>query len=136
VVAVVFDHAGRIAVVRHAFRDPRWALPGGWIGAHEQPDVAVARELAEELGVRVRVDAVLDAESHREGVRPRFPTPSALTISYACTITDVEAPVGLSVELREVAWVDASAPPADLTPFDARSVRLALGRSRGAGSPS
>ena len=40
----------------------RWELPGGKVEAGETPDLALVREIAEELGCRVRVETWLDGE--------------------------------------------------------------------------
>jgi 8-oxo-dGTP diphosphatase len=40
----------------------RWELPGGKVEDGETPDDAVQREIAEELGCRVRVDSWLEGE--------------------------------------------------------------------------
>ena len=40
----------------------RWELPGGKVEAGETPAHALVREIAEELGCRVRVEAWLDGE--------------------------------------------------------------------------
>ena len=40
----------------------RWELPGGKVDPGETPEAAVVRELAEELGCRVEVEAWLEGE--------------------------------------------------------------------------
>jgi ADP-ribose pyrophosphatase YjhB (NUDIX family) len=56
--AVVCDDAGRVLLVRER-RDGGWTLPGGWADVGETPAEAVAREVEEEAGYRVRVARVL-----------------------------------------------------------------------------
>ncbi len=41
----------------------RWELPGGKVEAGESPDDALVREIAEELGCRVRVEWWLEGEA-------------------------------------------------------------------------
>ena len=60
--AVILDAHGRLLVVRHTYRRPAWGLPGGLVGRREQPEVALARELREELGVVASVGALVYAD--------------------------------------------------------------------------
>ncbi len=67
-VAVVVRR-GRILLGRRA-RDPyagTWDLPGGFLEAGETPSRALARELREELGVRVRAPRLLGFFTDRYG---------------------------------------------------------------------
>lgn len=38
----------------------KWALPGGYMDADEMPEAALARELAEEVGIAVELDKLLE----------------------------------------------------------------------------
>jgi ADP-ribose pyrophosphatase YjhB (NUDIX family) len=51
--ALILDPDDRVLLVRFDWPDKTvWALPGGGIDADEPPDRAIARELAEECGLR------------------------------------------------------------------------------------
>lgn len=62
VTAALIEEGGRILLAR---RKPgkhmggRWELPGGKIEPGESPEQSLARELAEELGIEVRVGELL-----------------------------------------------------------------------------
>ena len=47
---IVRDGQGRVLLVRHSYGPPVWALPGGGMRSHEDPEAAALRELREELG--------------------------------------------------------------------------------------
>ncbi len=48
--AIAEDEQGRVLLVRHSYT-PGWSLPGGGVDHGEAPDVAVIRELEEEVGL-------------------------------------------------------------------------------------
>jgi 8-oxo-dGTP diphosphatase len=61
--ALIQDDQGRILVLEHTYRRAvPWGLPGGWLKHAESPEAGLAREVLEETGLRVRVDALLAAD--------------------------------------------------------------------------
>jgi 8-oxo-dGTP diphosphatase len=73
----------------------RWELPGGKVEAGETPDLALVREIAEELGCRVRVETWLDGEQ---------PIGNAHVLRAAhCTLLDGEPRPG--VDHDELRWL-------------------------------
>ena len=65
---VVEDEAGHVLLVRRD-REPRlgwWAFPSGFVDAGEVLEEAAVREVREEAGVEVRLDALLGAYSEMD----------------------------------------------------------------------
>jgi 8-oxo-dGTP diphosphatase len=65
---VVEDAAGRILLLRrnHEPRMGQWAFPSGFVDAGEVLEAAAAREVLEEAGVEIHVEALLGAYSEAE----------------------------------------------------------------------
>ena len=71
-VGVIRDEEGRVLVSRrsaHRHQGNRWEFPGGKVEADESVEAALARELAEELGLTVRCSRPLIDITHDYGDR-------------------------------------------------------------------
>ncbi len=76
--ALIQDDAARILVVEHTYRrEVPWGLPGGWLKHAESPEAGLRREVLEETGLDVTVDALLAAD---------FWGSSQLDLLYRCTV--------------------------------------------------
>jgi 8-oxo-dGTP pyrophosphatase MutT (NUDIX family) len=89
----------------------RWELPGGKVDAGESPDDALVREIAEELGCRVRVDGWLEGEQPIDGTH--------LLRAARCVLVEGEPRAGADhdalrwlapEQLDEVDWLEPDRP--------------------------
>src|SRR5690606_6996736 len=61
------DGAERVLLIRHSYGQRDWTLPGGGIGAGEDPAIAAAREFKEELSCAVtdlQLQSIRDEQLH------------------------------------------------------------------------
>jgi ADP-ribose pyrophosphatase YjhB (NUDIX family) len=76
--ALIQDEHGRILVLEHTYRQAiPWGLPGGWLKHAESPEAGLVREVFEETGLRISVDALLGADFWGRG---------QLDLLYRCSI--------------------------------------------------
>jgi len=117
--AIIERADGHRLFVRHIYRQ-HWGVPGGLLERGETPEVAVAREVFEEVGLRIQLlgepAVVVDAD------------PQRVDIVFRARPIDEDDPVGpKSPEIDEVRWF-----PADQTPelqFETAGALVALARS-------
>ena len=87
-----------------------WEFPGGKLERGESPEVALRREIKEELGIEVEVGDIF-AVGHHE-----YPTKTVLLLVYRAQIV---SGIPQCREVAEFAWLDAQQvadlelPPAD-----------------------
>lgn len=87
--AVIRDSRGRVLIAYHPYRRA-WGLPGGFVEHGEQPDVALRREIGEELGVTASIGPLLGAHA--------APDIQHLTLYYAATIAATPRADGVEIE--------------------------------------
>ena len=128
VLGVLLDGEGRVLLAKHALRGRTpWGLPGGFVERGEHPAEALARELLEELRLRVEVGALLRCD--RDGLEPGDDGPTGLTLTYACRLANApsEGPVlgALSWELLEARWVARAEALGLLRGYEAEAIHAA-----------
>ncbi len=120
VAAVIFDADGRVLLVEHTYH-PRlpWGLPGGWLDADEAPEVAILRELKEELQLDARVLRLV----HVSKTAPRH-----IDLAFHCFALN---PIGkLSHELLDYQWAAVDSLPA-IKRFHQQSIASAIDHIQG-----
>lgn len=127
--AVIRDADGRLLTVRKEGTQ-RFMLPGGKREPGEDDRAALARELAEELGVRL-----VEAEPLGVFEAPAANEPGARVRSHPYAVT-VAGEVAAGAEIAELRWIDVAAPAVPLAPLLEREIlpRLVNGSASPAGS--
>ncbi|MEU4160408.1 NUDIX hydrolase [Actinoplanes sp. NPDC026670] len=87
---------GRVLLVKPSYRD-HWAFPGGYLEADEYPEDGCARELHEELGLDLKVGALLVVD----WAPPADPRPRAL-ISVTFDVGELPASTSLRLPADEL----------------------------------
>lgn len=95
----------------------RWALPGGYVGIDEELEDAVARELAEETGLR----GVLLEQMHTFGKCGRDPRGRQITVAFTGIAVKGTAEICAGDDAQMAQWFDIERLPQDLA-FDHNEV--------------
>ena len=106
VAALIRDPEGRVLLVRKRGTEA-FMQPGGKRDVGESDVAALSREIAEELGCRVR-----DASARALGV---FDCPAAnepgFQVNASVYAVDVEGPIRPAGEIDQIVWIDPHALP-------------------------
>lgn len=122
--AVVLDDRGRCLLLKRSMQSKnnpgKWDFPGGKLGRDESFDAGLLREIAEETGLRVKLERVIGT-AQSESPQNR--------IVYLIMEARLESgEVRLSDEHEEFIWVDAGAlPDVDITE---QLMQFAIGYAR------
>lgn len=106
---VVRDAEGRILLGLRADTG-EWALPSGIIEPFEEPAVALAREIEEEAGIGIRVEALVAISATGEIRYPNGDLASYLDFTFTCTHLRGE-PHPADGENEEMGWFALDALP-------------------------
>ena len=113
--AIITNDNGEVLLLNHVLRPfSGWGLPGGFLGAGEQPEEAIRREIREETGIeleRLRMFRIRTLERHVE-------------ILFVA-IADGE-PAVKSREILELGWFAVGAMPAGLPRAQAALIKVVL----------
>lgn len=69
VTGIIFNDRDEILLFKHSYRQHAWSLPGGYMKTGEHPREALEREIKEESGLVVSVDAPLKTRTDRDTAR-------------------------------------------------------------------
>lgn len=100
--ALIYDSVGRLLLIERA-TDPgagRWSIPGGRVAPGETDPRAVIREVAEETGLIVTVEALCGTVT-----RPA-PAGTFVIYDYFCAVTGGHPVAGTDAAALD--WVDAA----------------------------
>ena len=92
----VVIRGGKVILVRNE-RD-EWELPGGKLELSESPEQCLAREVAEELGLVIEPESILDSWTYTI-----VPGVHVLVLAYGCLESSLGEAV-LSDEHKELRW--------------------------------
>lgn len=132
VTAVVRDQDGRVLLIHRTDND-LWALPGGGHDIGERIADTVVREVQEETGIDVEVEAVSGLYTDPEHVMAYDDGEVRQQFSICFRARPVSGEIRTSSESKEVRWVSPTdLPHLDIHPSMRMRIEHALDESRGA----
>lgn len=119
--AVLRDSRGRVLLVEPTYKSS-WEVPGGVVEANESPRTACARELLEELGLKVALGRLLVMEWQG----PEADRSESLMFLYDGGLCSLDQLALAQDELKSCAFVDPQDLDTYLVPRLSRRVRAGL----------
>ena len=116
--AIVLDGTDRIALIRHTYR-PHWYLPGGGVDRKEAFDIALARELREEIGLGAfRTERILGVYRNRHEFKDDH------VVIYVVRTIEPEVAIRAAdgFEIEQARWFALDALPEDISAASARRI--------------
>ncbi len=114
VAGAITDERGRVLLVRQSYM-PGWRLPGGGVGRGEPPDIAVRRELEEELNLAGGAIEFFGLYTGKAGF--------ATHLVSLYRITGAAIAFKPNLEVREILYADPADPPPGTVPATLRRLR-------------
>ena len=102
VVAAVVTHSGKILIgqrKRNNWHGLKWEFPGGKVEPGEEPAIALARELREELGIQAQIGDMMQSYQYSYNERP----PIELMFFEVTQFTGVP----VNYEFEQIVWEEA-----------------------------
>ncbi len=127
--AAVIESRGRVLLIREEDEPfaKSWVVPQGYPRPGERLAQAAVREAREEVGLDVEIESLIGV--YEEFV-PAPPGPDRHVVIVAFLARPVvPAPVEVTPEAIDSAWVEPHAPPAAIRPFVRRILADVAGRS-------
>ena len=114
VVGAVFDDQGRVLLVKHRY-NAGWQLPGGGVGRGEAPEIALLRELGEEVGLAGGTTRLFGLYTRKAGW--------VTNVVALYRVSAAQVNFRPNLEIREICLVMPGQPPADCTPATLRRLK-------------
>ena len=122
--AVVVNNDGHLLLGRRSDTF-QWALISGILEPGEQPADAIVREVFEEAGILIRVEAVTSLSTDEPVLYQNGDWAQYLNITFLCSVAQGEAFVA-DAENLEIGWFAPDALPADLMPTSKTRIERSL----------
>jgi len=113
----IIDDANRVLLLKHVFRPGSgWGIPGGFINKREDPEKAVRRELAEEIGLKLENVRIVHARTFRNA--------NHVEILFRATPVGTSNPK--SLEISDLGWFGFEDLPCGLKEDEKRFIACIL----------